>query len=98
MQLNLVKIKWKYLIQKFHDICLSYYFKTMSHIIYSCFNWERIDTDTMLNITDYSIINNEILSHILAHFCMLLVYRGVKGNIKCRARFYYAVWHLFWAV
>ena len=31
MQLNLVKIKWhikwKYLIQKFHDICLSYYFK-----------------------------------------------------------------------
>jgi hypothetical protein len=30
MQLNLVKIKWhikwKYLIKKFHDICLSYYF------------------------------------------------------------------------
>ena len=30
MQLNLVKIKWhikcKYLIEKFHDICLSYYF------------------------------------------------------------------------
>jgi hypothetical protein len=24
MQLILVKIKWKYLIQKFHDICLSY--------------------------------------------------------------------------
>ena len=32
MQLILVKIKWhikwKYLIQKFHDICLSYYFNT----------------------------------------------------------------------
>jgi hypothetical protein len=27
MQLILVKIKWKYSIQKFHDICLSYYFK-----------------------------------------------------------------------
>ena len=27
MQLILVKIKWKYLIQKFHNICLSYYFK-----------------------------------------------------------------------
>ena len=31
MQLILVKIKWhvkwKYLIQKFHDICLSYYFE-----------------------------------------------------------------------
>jgi hypothetical protein len=31
MQLILVKIKWhvkwNYLIQKFHDICLSYYFK-----------------------------------------------------------------------
>ena len=33
MQLILVKIKWhikwKYLIQKFHDICLSYYFNIM---------------------------------------------------------------------
>jgi hypothetical protein len=33
MQLILVKIKWhikwKYLIQKFHDICLSYYYKYM---------------------------------------------------------------------
>ena len=29
MQLLLVKIKWKYLIQKFHDICLSYYFKLL---------------------------------------------------------------------
>ena len=28
MQLILVKIKWKYLIKKFHDICLSYYFKS----------------------------------------------------------------------
>jgi hypothetical protein len=32
MQLILVKIKWhvkrKYLIQKFRDICLSYYFNT----------------------------------------------------------------------
>ena len=43
MQLVLVKIKWhiikwKYLIQKFHDICLSYYFNIYSyftkHIIY----------------------------------------------------------------
>ena len=41
MQLILVKIKWhikwKYLIKKFHDICLSYYFKgivyKMSHYI-----------------------------------------------------------------
>jgi hypothetical protein len=32
MQLILVKIKWKYLIKKFHDICLSYYFKhTMNY-------------------------------------------------------------------
>jgi hypothetical protein len=34
MQLILVKIKWhikwKYLIQKFHDICLSYYFNWFS--------------------------------------------------------------------
>ena len=30
MQLILVKIKWKYLIQKFHDIYLSYYFKSPS--------------------------------------------------------------------
>jgi hypothetical protein len=26
MQLILVNIKWKYVIQKFHEICLSYYF------------------------------------------------------------------------
>ena len=26
-------IKWKYLIQKFHDICLSYYFKTQNLLI-----------------------------------------------------------------
>ena len=35
MQLILIKIKWhikwKYLIKKFHDICLSYYFKQLSH-------------------------------------------------------------------
>ena len=35
MQLILVQIKWhikwKYLIQKFHDICLSYYFNNSSH-------------------------------------------------------------------
>ena len=41
MQLILVKIKWhikwKYLIQKFHDICLSYYFKCPGkHCIYMC--------------------------------------------------------------
>ena len=37
MQLILVKIKWhikwKYLIKKFHDICLSYYFKYQLHFI-----------------------------------------------------------------
>jgi hypothetical protein len=39
MQLILVKIKWhikwKYLIQKFHDIGLSYYFKMVSQIIFT---------------------------------------------------------------
>jgi hypothetical protein len=29
MQLILVNIKWKYLIQKFNDICLSYYFNSL---------------------------------------------------------------------
>ena len=41
MQLILVKIKWhikwKYFIQKFHDICLSYYFKhRLGLIIHHC--------------------------------------------------------------
>ena len=40
MQLILVKIKWhikwKYLIQKFHDICLSYYFKCLAQIYIKC--------------------------------------------------------------
>jgi hypothetical protein len=38
MQLILVKIKWhikwKYVIQKFHDICLSYYFKIRKDKLY----------------------------------------------------------------
>jgi hypothetical protein len=38
IQLILVKIKWhikwKYLIQKFHDICLSYYFKQDNDTLY----------------------------------------------------------------
>jgi hypothetical protein len=46
MQLILVKIKWhikwKYLIQKFHDICLSYYFKlyknSSTSYFYNCFS------------------------------------------------------------
>ena len=37
MQMILVKIKWhikwKYLIKKFHDICLSYYFSNINFII-----------------------------------------------------------------
>jgi hypothetical protein len=47
MQLILVQIKWhikwKYLIQKFHDICLSYYFKYGEVLSSSCllvFHWE----------------------------------------------------------
>ena len=39
MQLILIKIKWhmkwKYLIQKFRDICLSYYFKVILNLIFS---------------------------------------------------------------
>jgi hypothetical protein len=42
MQLILVKIKWhikwKYLIQKFHDICLSYYFKYILPI--NSYSWK----------------------------------------------------------
>jgi hypothetical protein len=38
IQLILVKIKWhikwKYLIQQFHDICLSYYFKPHTYALY----------------------------------------------------------------
>ena len=39
VQLILIKIKWhmkwKYLIQKFRDICLSYYFKVILNLIFS---------------------------------------------------------------
>jgi hypothetical protein len=34
MQLILVEIKWKYLIQKFHDIGLSYYFKLNFYLFF----------------------------------------------------------------
>ena len=44
MQLILVKIKWhikwKYLIQKFHDICLLYYFKAFAEFsVCECHSW-----------------------------------------------------------
>ena len=39
MQLILVKIKWKYLIQKFHDICLSYYFNSTFNNISVISGW-----------------------------------------------------------
>ena len=45
MQLILVKIKWhikwKYLIQKFHDICLSYYFKWNQKTLWQ-YHWYKI--------------------------------------------------------
>jgi hypothetical protein len=45
MQLILVKIKWhikwKYLIQKFHDICLSYYFKYIYNKHNTCIIYVR---------------------------------------------------------
>jgi hypothetical protein len=54
MQLILVKIKWhikwKYLIQKFHDICLSYYFNIshkMKHIPKR--NWQ-VDKKQFANV------------------------------------------------
>jgi hypothetical protein len=37
MQLILVKIKWKYLIKKFHNICLSYYFKYSLYFLFLSF-------------------------------------------------------------
>ena len=48
MQLILVKIKWhikwKYLIQKFHDICLSYYFNYLS----ISFRYKSLDMNNTL--------------------------------------------------
>jgi hypothetical protein len=65
MQLILVKIKWhitckwKYLIQKFHDICLSYYFKVLTTrlILIGQLHNE-------INITwDKIILNSRVPSH-----------------------------------
>ena len=53
MQLILVKIKWKYLIQKFHDICFSYYFKSIlikkekNSSELACI-WKKFDHDLLL--------------------------------------------------
>jgi hypothetical protein len=77
MQLILVKIKWKYLIQKFHDICLSYYFKvsdvnfhwgTFSSWFWYTIWWTKLrnwwlDTHTMMALFD----TNDFMSK-----CMLI--------------------------
>jgi cellobiose-specific phosphotransferase system component IIC len=59
MQLNLVKIKWhnkwKYLIQKFHNICLSYYFKytgekVTSNYVHLKYYWNFLNNKTNVQI------------------------------------------------
>ena len=59
MQLNLVKIKWhnkwKYLIQKFHNICLSYYFKytggkATSNYVHLKYYWNFLNNKTNVQI------------------------------------------------
>jgi hypothetical protein len=57
MQLILVKIKWhiqwKYLIQKFNDICLSYYFK---HYFSYIVAW----TKYIINLDTYKSLQNKM--------------------------------------
>jgi hypothetical protein len=57
MQLILVKIKWhiqwKYLIQKFNDICLSYYFK---HYFSYIVAW----TKYIINLDTYKSLRNKM--------------------------------------
>jgi len=48
MQLILGNIKWKYLIQKFHDICLSYYFNNI-------LNWHDLNLYIINAIADNEI-------------------------------------------
>jgi hypothetical protein len=58
MQLILVNIKWKYLIQKFQDICLSYYFKWKFLQIIS------IEPHFNKNILNH-LWNNFFISHVM---------------------------------
>ena len=60
MQLILVNIKWKYLIQKFHDICLSYYFKAIWSV--------KINVKSLKNIL---IVNHNFVVTIGLPYCYL---------------------------
>ena len=64
MQLILVKIKWhikwKYLIQKFHDICLSYYFRLFINLKYNIWKLHSKYNTFMHNSTSF-IKYSEIL-------------------------------------
>ena len=89
MQLIIVKIKWhikwKYLIQKFHDICLSYYFNfangCRSHFLYhGCFmvsiaiffDWLKpiLFYQQVLFWTISDVVNYTELKLILLKFCL----------------------------
>jgi hypothetical protein len=78
MQLILVQIKWhikwKYLIQKFHDICLSYYMQKK--------NWfTRHETDRFLNNHCQECVH----AYLSIHDCLTFLHEVMIGNHQSHA-------------
>jgi hypothetical protein len=73
MQLILVKIKWKYLIKKFHDICLLYYF----NIQRSKKNWiTQHETNRFLN----NHCQECVRAYLSIHDCLSFLHEVMIGN------------------
>jgi hypothetical protein len=74
MQLILVKIKWKYLIKKFH-ICLSYYFKHTRIIANKIWNI-RHETDKFLN----NHCQECVRAYLSIHDCLSFLHEVMIDN------------------
>ena len=85
MQLILVKIKWKYLIQKFHDICLSYYVNTWNSKTRQMSNIHCVHQITipiiLLCSTNYCVQQLTVSSKIL---CLHLLLSCTCSTFPCR--------------
>jgi hypothetical protein len=81
MQLILVKIKWhikrKYLIQKFHDICLSYYFYIVLNKI--LFAWFFFYISVVLLLVLYS--GHTFTSNLLPKYFRLKMYESKPKHV-----------------
>ena len=100
MQLILVKIKWhikwKYLIQKFHEICLSFYLKFNYCLFNPVTYWMTQSAGIESNNIITKIMLNMILGSNMAMLDFLWLYIIVYLNQNVHILCYYSFWSIYY--